>query len=223
MNSLLFILSVLVSMAGLICVYRFFGKYGIYGWIAFACVLANIEVLKIVEAFGLQTTLGNALFGTVFLGTQILAENHGKESAKKAVVFGFIIELAFVVLTQIDIFFTPAETDFANESFITLFRLTPRVCLGSMCAYAVGNFTDLFLFNRFKEEHKEKLLWLRNNVSTLVSQLFDNFIFHVIAFTGVYPFSQIITLSVSVWILEAVVSILDTPFIYLARKLKTEN
>ena len=219
MNGILFIASVVVSLLCLTGIYRLLGKSGLYAWVAFACVFANIEVLKTVQCFGLETTLGNALFGTVFLATQILSEKYGEADAKKAIKTGFAIELVFILLSQIDIMFVPSETDFAHESFLTLFTLAPRVCAGSMLAFAFGNITDIYIFNRLKQIHKGKYLWLRNNASTLVSQFFDNIVFHTIAFLGPMDFNHVMILSVNVWLLEAVVALLDTPFMYLAKKI----
>lgn len=204
-------------MGFLLFLFRRFGQYGLFSWIAFATVFANIEILKTVSFFGLQTTLGNALFGTVFLATDILSEMYGKETSKKAVYIGFAITVAFMVMSQIDLLFVPSETDFAQPGFEILFKMTPRVCLGSICAYFAGNMVDVFLYDKFKNIHGGRLMWMRNNVCTLVSQLFDNFILHTIAFLGPLSFRQIAILSVNVWLIEAVVALLDTPFLYLAK------
>lgn len=217
MNELLFFISLLTSFSLLLLVYRLFGRYGIIGWICFATVFANIEVLKTVNCFGLSTTLGNTLFGTIFLATDILSEQYDRQTARKAIMLGFICNIAFVIFSQLDIAYIPNDTDMTHNSFAVLFKLTPRVCLGSIVAYAVGNMTDIYLFEKFKNKHGDKLLWFRNNICTLLSQLLDNFIFHFIAFSSVMSFDQIIRLSVNVWLIEAIVAVLDTPFLYIAK------
>lgn len=220
MNELLFFISLLSSFAFLLLFYRLFGKNGIFGWICFASVFANIEVMKLVTCFGLSTTLGNTLFGTVFLATDILTEQYDSKTARKAITIGFLCNLAFIVFSQLDILFIPNGNDIAHNSIKTLFTLTPRVCLGSMCAYAVGNLTDVCLYSKIKDRHGDKLLWVRNNVSTMLSQLLDNFIFHFIAFSGFLNVNEIVKLSINVWIIEAIVALLDTPFLYIAKYTK---
>ena len=84
MNELILILSLVVIFGGVILAYRFFGKGGLYAFTVFATVLANIEVLILVRAFGMEQTLGNVLFASTYLITDILSENEGKKSAEKA-------------------------------------------------------------------------------------------------------------------------------------------
>ena len=77
MNMLLFFVTAVVTFGLLVAVSRLFGKEGIYTWIGMAVVVANILVCKNVDLFGLSATLGNVLFGTVFLATDILTEQYG--------------------------------------------------------------------------------------------------------------------------------------------------
>ncbi len=222
MNEVLFFISLLVSFSILLLLYKFFGESGIIGWIGFASVFSNIEVLKTVTCFGLSTTLGNTLFGTIFLATDILSEKYDKRTAKKAIYIGFFCNAAFIILSQIDLAYVPSSSDFAHNSFEILFRMTPRVCFGSIAAYAVGNISDIYLYEKIRNFHEGKHLWFRNNICTMLSQLLDNLIFHSIAFSSIVTFKQIVKLSLGVWILEAIVAVLDTPFLYLAKKI-TKN
>jgi len=66
-------------------------------------------------------------------------------------------------------------------------------------------------------------LWLRNNLSTLISQFIDNVLFTTIAFLGIFPMEIIIEIFITTYIMKFVVAALDTPFIYLARKLHVEE
>lgn len=218
MNELLFFLTLLACFLLMLLAYRLFGEVGIFAWIGFASVFANIEVLKTVTYFGgMDASLGNALFGTVFLATDILSENHGKASARKGALVGMLAIFGFLVVSQLDILARPSVNDFAHESFVTLFTLTPRICLGSICAYAFGNMLDVTMYEKFKNKDGNKLLWVRNNVCTLVSQLLDNFVLYFIGFLGVMSFKECCILSVTAWIMEVFVSLADTPFLYVAK------
>lgn len=63
---------------------------GIFAWIALATIVANVEVLKCVDIFGMALTLGNVTYGSIFLATDILNEKYGVEEAQKSVYLGFL-------------------------------------------------------------------------------------------------------------------------------------
>ena len=64
MNEFLLIGSLLVVFALVLIFFHLFGKTGLYCWTAFATITANIEVLIVVNAFGMEQTLGNILFAS---------------------------------------------------------------------------------------------------------------------------------------------------------------
>ena len=69
-NELILIASIFVFFGGLVAFFRFFGKQGIFAWTVICTIAANIEVLILVHAFGLDTTLGNVIFASSFLATR---------------------------------------------------------------------------------------------------------------------------------------------------------
>ena len=72
----------------MVLAYKFLGKTGLYCWTVIATIAANIEVLIVVDAFGMEMTLGNILFASTFLVTDILSEKEGKKESQKAVIIG---------------------------------------------------------------------------------------------------------------------------------------
>lgn len=83
MNEILLVLSLLVIYGSVLLVYRLFGKSGLYCFTAIATITANIEVLILVDAFGMEQTLGNILFASTFLVTDIISEVDGKRQHRK--------------------------------------------------------------------------------------------------------------------------------------------
>jgi hypothetical protein len=79
---------------------------------------------------------------------------------------------------------------------------------------------DVWFFSKLKKRHKNNYLWLRNNLSTVTSQLIDNVIFSLIAFVGVFSWDIIGQIFLTSFILKVIVAACDTPFVYLARKIK---
>ena len=223
MNETLWILFALLDLTMVLVVYRLFGRVGLFGLMVFNLLLCNIQVLKTVELFGLTTTLGNILYASVFLATDLLSEFHGKAEARKGVLLGFVTLLMMVVYMQIALYFQPATDDFAQPHLEALFGFLPRIALASMVAYLVSQLHDVWAFHAIRNRTGEKWLWLRNNASTMVSQLLDSAIFCTIAFWGVFPVQVFLEILLSTYIIKVIVAVLDTPFIYLAKRMFTKQ
>jgi uncharacterized integral membrane protein (TIGR00697 family) len=219
MNELLWIGFALMDLTLVLIIYRFFGRIGLFGLVVFNLILCNIQVLKTVELFGFTATLGNVLYASVFLSTDILSEKYGRKAAQKAVLLGFVTLLMTTVYMQIALRFVPAPGDFAQPSLETLFGFLPRVALGSLCAYLVSQFHDVWAFHFIKERTSGRHLWLRNNASTLVSQFLDSAIFCLIAFWGQFETPVFLEILGTTYVFKLFVAIADTPFIYLARRI----
>ena len=220
MNEILFWISLFVNFSGVLLSYKFFRRTGIYAWIVISTLVANIEVIKCVEIFGMPLTLGNIAYGSIFLSCDILNEIYGKEEAQKGVIMGFFALIGFIILTQIGLLFTPSEDDFAHEAMKTIFSLTPRVCLASTCAYIISNTIDVNLYNFIKTKlPSDKLMWIRNNASTIISQCIDTFIFTFLAFFNVFSFVTVIKLCFTTFAIKMLIAVCDTPFLYLAKRI----
>ena len=221
MNELLFLATIIINFIGIIIAYKIFGKKGLFAWIAFATVSANIEVIKCVDVFGLSVTLGNVIYGTIFLATDILSEIYGGKEARKGVWIGFYAMIVFTIISQINLLYIPNENDFASEALKTIFGLTPRICFASLLTYIISNNLDTYIYAFIKNKlPSDKWLWLRNNGSTLMSQLLDSFLFTMIAFAGVFEFPELIELSLTTYAIKFIVALCDTPFLYIAKKIK---
>ncbi|MGB6408026.1 MAG: queuosine precursor transporter, partial [Planococcus donghaensis] len=94
----------------------------------------------------------------------------------------------------------------------------PQIAIGSMVAYLASQHLDVVIFGTLRKFFpKDSQFWIRNNGSTLLSQLLDTLIFTSIAFWGVFPFDIWLQIFFSTYVLKFIVSILDTPFGYLAK------
>lgn len=229
---LLWLAFALVNFILIVLAYKLFGKTGLYSWIALGTVLANIQVVKSIEFdlgfIVMGATLGNIMYGTLFLVTDALGEKYGIKSAKRAVYIGFFSLLSTVVIMQLALLFNPAPWDFAQDSLQTIFGFLPRLALGSLLAYGISQMFDVYFFSYIKKRKPgTKYLWLRNNGSTVVSQLIDTIIFVPIAFAPISIFGEMGFDWAIVWdifwttyIIKVIVAALDTPFVYLITKIK---
>jgi uncharacterized integral membrane protein (TIGR00697 family) len=222
-NELLWLILALVDLISLIIVFKLFGKEGLYIAITISIILCNIQVLKIINMFGLTTTLGNILYGSIFLATDILSEVYGKKEARKGVWVGFYALFFTTVIMQLALRFKPAPDDFIDPALQQIFNFLPRVALASMIAYAISQLHDVWFYHLIGEKTKRRHLWLRNNLSTMVSQFIDTIIFCSIAFWGVFPTTIFIEIAITTYLFKLAVAVIDTPFIYLAKRIANQS
>lgn len=224
-NELLLILDVIVIYTCVVLFFRFFGKTGLYCFTVLATIAANIEVLIVVDAFGMEQTLGNILFASTFLVTDILSEVEGKQAANRAVILGFLSSAVFILISQSWMLFTPNENDWAAPAIRAVFSNTPRLMISSMVVYVVVQTFDVFAYHAiWKRTTKvfgdsRRFLWLRNNGSTMLSQFFNTFLYTFAAFWGVYEMGTLWNIIFSSYVIFIVTSLLDTPAVYVARSM----
>ena len=223
MNEILWIGFAIVDLTLTLAVYRLFGKTGLFGLIVFNLLLCNIQVLKTVELFGMTTTLGNILYAGVFLATDILGEFHGKKEARKGVLLGFVTLLMATLYMQVALKFIPAQDDFAQPLLEGIFGFMPRLAFASLAAYLLSQMHDVWAYHFWKRVTNGRALWLRNNASTLVSQMLDSTVFCVLAFWGEYPAEVLFEIVITTYIFKSIVALLDTPFLYLAKRFRPEE
>ncbi len=218
MNELLWLVMLAVNFGCILIAYRFFGRMGLYAWIPLAAVVANIQVIKLVEIFGITATLGNIVYASSFLVTDILSEIYGEKKAKKAVYIGLFSLLAMTILMNLALLFQPASDDFAQGSLLTIFGFMPRIACASLLAYFLSQTHDVWAYKFWRKRFPSTgFLWLRNNASTMVSQFIDSSVFTLLAFWGLYPLDALVEIFLTTYLLKWVVGVADTPFIYLAR------
>ena len=224
MNELLWLVFLLVNFGLMIGTYKLFGKNGLFIWIAFGTVIANIQVTKAITLFGLDATLGNIMYGSIFLATDCLNEKYGKKDGFLAVIFGFVALVVSLIVMQLALLFVPSNSDISQGSLETIFGFLPRIAIGSLLAYLVSQIIDVLLFSKIKEKlPSNKWLWVRNNGSTLLSQLIDTSIFVPIAFLGIYETNVFLGIFLSTYLIKAIVALCDTPFLYMMKKINPLN
>lgn len=216
-NILLFFISIILIFSSLILVNKIFGATGIIGFMGIATILANILICKNINLLKYNTTLGNIMFASNFLATDILTECYGIQTAKKGIKFAIISAFGFLITTQIAMLFKPNNLDFAQPAFQTLFTLTPRIILASISLFILSNFIDVYLYQYLKIKTNNKYMWLRNNLCTILCNGSENFLFYIIAFLGTFTWENIIILSITATIIEIIIALCDTPFLYLAK------
>lgn len=214
---------------------RFFGPSGLYVYIVVAIIGANIQVLKAVKfsLYPAPVALGTILFSSAYLATDILGEEFGPKIARRGVWLGFIGYLFFVMMMFLTLGFAPLTPQQAGEEMAWALPFhgyiaalfTPQAALfaAGMIAFLTSQFHDVWLFDVLKRKTRGKQLWVRNNVSTMISALIDNTVFSVLAWivfaASPLPFKTVlVTYIFGTYWLRLIVAALDTPFMYLAKQ-----
>lgn len=177
-------------------------------------VLATILASKLI-IIGNHFVVPSAVvvYGVTFLCTDIIGELWGKEEANKTVMNGFLMQIMATILIQIAIKLPIAPF---MEGFQTHFNAVlngaMRMTLASLVAYLVSQSTDVLIFHKIKEINNDNHKWLRNNMSTIISQLLDTAIFVGIGFYGIVP--NLWVMIYSQWFIKIIIALCDTPFFY---------
>ena len=208
----------------IILAYKLFGKWGLIMWIPISVIVANIQVIQTISLFGLVATLGNIVYASSFLVTDILSENYGKKEAQKAVWIGFFSLISMTILMNLALFFQPLEGDefaaLTHDAATTIFKLMPRIAVASLAAYLLSQRHDVWAYHFWRKRFpKDNQIWLRNNLSTMISQLIDSAVFVLIAFYGVFEPALLFEIFITTYFLKWIVAASDTPFVYWSKKI----
>ena len=228
-NEINLIISLAITYGLVIGLFRIFKEQGLYLWTIVATIAANIEVMIVVNAFGMEMTLGNILFASTFLVTDICSEIYGKKVAQKSVYMGIATSILFVIISQSWLLYQPSDADWAMPFIKAIFSNTPRMMITGIVVYSIVQMFDVWAYHKWWEFTKKKFgdekrfLWLRNNGSTIISQLLNTILFTWGAFAGMYDTKTLVSIACSSYAIFIVTSLTDTPFVFLARKIHMKN
>ncbi len=232
---LLWVGMILLSYGSLLLLLRFFGEAGLYVYISVSLIGANIQVLKAVK-FGLfpePIALGTEWFCSLYLAADILTERQGPAAAKKAIYLSFATYLFFTLAMLLTIGFQPLAAPPGEESLFiftshqhisALFSPMPQIFAAGMISYITSSLCNVWIFQRIRKKTGARLLWLRNIVASVSSAILDSTVFSLLAWIVFAPdplplHTVIVTYIGGSLLLRTAVSVLDTPVIYLAKKL----
>ncbi|HJJ97050.1 MAG TPA: queuosine precursor transporter [Methanocorpusculum sp.] len=178
-------------------------------------IVSNIIAAKVVCIGWIEIPAAVIAYPITFLCTDVISEIWGREEARRTVHLGFVVQIFSLILIYIAIYLPPAGymLEF-QSSFAETLGTSARFVLASLVAYGVAQTLDVHLFHWLRGRFEPK--WMRNNGSTMVSQLFDTVIFITIGFWGVVP--NLGWMMVSQYVVKWVFALADTPvFYYLTR------
>jgi len=170
---------------------------------------------------------GTLAYAITFFSTDVTGELYGKDTARKVVNIGFLMNLVLLALIWATITWPAAGNSLDPQMFETVLGGSTNIIAGSLGAFLISQNWDVSVFHSVREKTDGKALWLRNVVSTGTSQAIDTVIFTLVAFAIVpsisgigtsLPLSVIGSLIVGQYTAKLVLALVDTPFVYLATK-----
>jgi len=233
-NIILWFVMLLMNFGFILYFYKAYGKNGLYAYIPITIILAQIQVNKAIEIGGMSSTLGNIMFASSFLVTDILSEKYGLKAAAKGAKIGLLSNIVATILLQVSVAFEPSTADYSQVAMETLFGPLSRFTAVGLICYWMSQNIDIHLFEKLKKKFPEnKYLWLRNNGSTMLSQFVDTALFTYLAFylsfdflgfsyVGFYDFQTCLEIFTTTYLMKIVIATFDTPFLYLAKKMHRE-
>lgn len=163
-----------------------------------------------------EISAGILPYPITFLITDLISEIYGKRRANQVVIAGLFAAL-FTLLIVLVADLVPATTwsPVDDKTFNGVFGLTGVAVGASMLAYIFAQFIDVRLFHFWKRLTKGKMLWLRNNFSTIGSQFIDtSTVLLLLCTAGVIDWDKFSALLLSGFLFKVIVALLDTPIFY---------
>src|SRR3989338_1238903 len=182
----------LISCIGILVFHRLYGLVGLYAYTIIAVIASNFQVLKssYFGSLGEPVALGTVLFASTFLATDLITEHYGKEKAKSCIGLVFSTQVLISLFMVFAIAFKPFEEASnlkVHESLEILFLPSGRILVASLVSYVLSQWVDISIFQYVKTLTSGRFLWLRTNLSTLVSGFVDNLTFSFLAWVVFSP------------------------------------
>ena len=224
----------LFCMSSIVFFTRFYGKTGLYIYSVIMVIIANIQVLKATKmaAFIHPVPLGNVVFTSLFLASDIITELYGKKSAERGIWLGFLSYLIFSIIMILTVGIKPLEysnPDYkafwdAHNSMALLFTPTLPLLISSLAAYFISLWIDVMIFAPLKQIWGESLLGFRAFVSTLIGIVVDNIIFSMLAWVvfAIMPISfetVLNTYIIGTLKIRIILTIASIPVFYLVKNM----
>jgi len=185
-------------------------------------VVANVVAGKVIQIGGIVLPAAVVSYAFTFLCTDIINEKWGKQKATKAVILGFVGQIfaSLLILMAQYLPAAPFATE-AQEAYKILLGQNWRFVIASLTAYLIAQNVDVYVFDKIRQITGKDKKWLRNNGSTMFSQLVDTAIFITIAFWGSVP--SLLVMIFSQYVVKLILAAIDTPIFYLMTKVVKED
>ena len=182
-------------------------------------IVSNLMAVKVIGFFGLfYFDAGTITFPLAYMLGDVLTEMWGYRVARKTIILAFLCNVFVVMCTQIGVWLpSPVYLDETAQAYNTVFNYVPRIVLGSLTGFLLGEISNAWLMEKIKHKTKGKRLWVRTIGSSIVGYVFDTVPFVLIAFLGVLTTRDLLLMIVSQYLMKLTIEALfGTPLAYAA-------
>ncbi len=195
-----------------------------------ALLISSITASKLysINLFGFLVNIpvGTSLFAITFLSTDVISEVWGKKHAMLLVFGGFVSRIMSLLFLLFAVGVEGAGAPIWDNqiAYSDILSGSSRIILAGILTYPVSQVVDVLIFHFLKKKHEgQNRLWLRNNLSTIGSQLVDSTVFIAIAFGGMLPVNVLINIIIGQVVIKWMIAMIDTPIVYMVRNFATKR
>lgn len=216
-NEFVFLTVVIINLAVLLFAWRL-GKNWLMMLIVITYLINSLIIGKTFDLFGFSATLSAITYSSIFIGTDILTEHYGKRAGYRVVWMGFFAAIFLVWMEQVALYVTGTPgTEEIHAAMETLFATSVSFFAVSLLTYIIAQRFDIWLYHFIHGLTKGRYLWLRNNLSTILSQALSGIVFGAFAWMlEIFPRDQLVEVMVIAYLMNLAIALFDTPVIYLS-------
>ena len=194
-------------------------------------LVSNVMAVKVISIFGLfYFDAGTITFPFAYMLGDVLTEIWGYRTARKVIWMTFLCNILMVVCTQVGVWLpSPSYLDATAMAYNTIFTYVPRIVLGSLVGFLLGELSNAWFMERIKRMTRGRHLWVRTIGSSVIGYLFDTLPFVLIAFAGVLSVRDLLLMIALQYMMKLSIEVLfGTPMAYavivlLKRRILTER
>jgi uncharacterized integral membrane protein (TIGR00697 family) len=182
-----------------------------------ALIVANCIAGRVLQIGPIVVSVGVIPFPITFLLTDVVNEYYGKPGARFLTLVGLaMLLLTTGILAVAGALPTAADSYVSESAYQQVFGLSARLFVASLCAYLLGQLSDIFCFHLLKRVTGSRMLWLRATGSTALSQVVDTAVVNYAVWLGVFPAGRIAEMAGWSYLYKMAVAVALTPLLYVA-------
>jgi hypothetical protein len=208
-----FFLTTLASL-GVVLIAASLGRSWVHISVCALLLISSFTAGKLITVFGFTASAATPIYAGIFLATDVLSEIYGPKEARLAIWHGFFANMCVILFGQLILASPAVPGDAIAQGLQPVLGFVPQLVFAGALAYIIAQHIDVWLFEKLKSLTGGRYLLIRNNGSTIVSQLIDSIIVYSIAF---YGSGIVLNLILVAWAMKVFVALIDTPFMYAAR------
>ena len=182
-------------------------------------LVSNLMAVKVIGFFDLfYFDAGTITFPFAYMLGDVLTEIWGYRTTRKVIFLTFVCNIFMVICTQIGVWLpSPDYLEGNAEAYDTVFNYVPRIILGSLAGFLLGELSNSWMMERIKSKTKGKHLWVRTIGSSIIGYLFDTIPFVLSAFLGVLTTRDILLMIALQYLMKlGIETFFGTPMTYAA-------